>query len=112
MLFVKLVFILPEIKDLAYGRHGGRRYLDQVKPPVGGPAECLSDRHHAELFALDVDDPYFSCPYLLVYPNVLTNIPAAYVCTSLEFIFSRRKDINSSTPNGPKFSPFRLLSIT
>src|SRR5512135_3460701 len=111
MLFIQLVLIFSEIKYLAHRRRRCRRNLDQVQFLFGRMTEGLPDRHHSELLAFAVDDPHFPRPYLLVYSYAFTDVSPAYVCTSIEFIFSPRKDINSSIPNGPEFSPSLRLSI-
>ncbi len=88
MFFIELVFIFAEIKYFAYGRRGIWRHLNQIQVPLGRMAKGLLDRHDTELLSLGIDYSYFSGPYLLVHPYAFTDISSAYVCTSIEFIFS------------------------
>jgi hypothetical protein len=54
-LFLLLVFILAVVEDLAHGRIGVGRNLDEIEPGLLGALERLADGDDADLAAVGVD---------------------------------------------------------
>ena len=82
--FSLLVLVLSIIHYFADGRFGIGRYLHQVKAEFSGSLQCLVCRDNADLIAVGIDDPDFSCPDLLVdiYPVLTWPVCSSYAFTS------------------------------
>src|SRR5215217_7601500 len=66
-LFLRLVFEFAIVEDLANGRLGARRYLDQVEACLLGQRQGLGRAHDADLFTFFIDQKYFAGIYPIVH---------------------------------------------
>jgi len=82
VLLMELILIFAEIKDLANRRDCRGRYFYKVKIPLFSNVQGVANGHDAKLAAVAVNDPDLLRSDLLVYSDVLSDVPVTDVFTS------------------------------